>query len=99
MKYKRTNTLKLRLNYHKKKELKKIQMLTLSVLCENLNLDINFLRKVFYDHNFIHYSKLRIYCIFSGRSKGLCKQVYVSRIKLRDLSFSRIFSGLRKISW
>ena len=41
---------------------------------------------------------LRNYCIFSGRSSGLYRKFNTSRIKLRDLSFSRMFTGLRKIS-
>lgn len=98
MRYKRVNKLNNHYKYYKKKELKQIQLFSLSVLCTYLNFDINFLRKIYTNQNFVNKSNLRTYCIFSGRSKGLCSKIYVSRIKIRDLNFSRIFLGLRKIS-
>ena len=98
MRFKRINRLKKHFLYYKKRELKKIQFFSLITLYIALNFDTNFLKKIYDEQIFIRNNNLRFYCIFSGRSRGICKKLYVSRIQLRDLNFSRIFLGLRKIN-
>jgi ribosomal protein S14 len=44
-------------------------------------------------------TKLKKFCVFSGRSKGVSSKFKVSRIVLRELSSKGYFMGLKKASW
>ena len=44
-------------------------------------------------------TKLKNFCVISGRSKGVIKKFKISRIVLRELSFKGGFFGLKKASW
>lgn len=41
---------------------------------------------------------LKYYCSVSGRTKSIYAKFNISRIKLRDLSPLKLFTGLKKIS-
>jgi ribosomal protein S14 len=44
-------------------------------------------------------TKLKNFCVISGRSKGVIKKFKISRIVLRELSFKGGVFGLKKASW
>jgi ribosomal protein S14 len=38
-------------------------------------------------------------CILTGRSKGICSDFKLSRIKTRELGLNGLINGLKKVSW
>ena len=38
-------------------------------------------------------------CTLTGRSKGICSDFKLSRIKTRDLGLNGLINGLKKVSW
>ena len=38
-------------------------------------------------------------CILTGRSKGICSDFRLSRIKTRDLGSNGLINGFKKVSW
>lgn len=38
-------------------------------------------------------------CTLTGRSKGICSDFRLSRIKIRDLGSNGLINGLKKVSW
>ena len=38
-------------------------------------------------------------CILTARSKGICSDFKLSRIKTRELALNNLINGLRKVSW
>ena len=44
-------------------------------------------------------TKLKNFCVISGRSTGIIQKFKISRIVLRELSFKGVFFGLKKASW
>lgn len=44
-------------------------------------------------------TRIKNFCVVSGRGRGIVRQFKVSRINLRVLGNAGIFFGLRKVSW
>jgi ribosomal protein S14 len=44
-------------------------------------------------------SRIRNYCVVTGRSRGVFRKVRVSRICFRNLGSEGLFFGLKKASW
>jgi len=45
------------------------------------------------------YTRIKNFCVISGRSKGVHSRFKISRILLRDFSHKGYFFGLKKASW
>lgn len=82
--------------HYNSNELLKIQNLSLLYIFLNNNLKILFIHKIFKINKLNSKNTLTHYCSISGRSKGLYSEFNVSRIKLRELSPLRLFTGLKK---
>lgn len=98
MKYKRFKKAKYRYNQYNSNELLKIHNLSILYLFLNNNLKILFLHKMFNTNKLILKKSLKYYCSVSGRTKSIYAKFNISRIKLRDLSPLKLFTGLKKIS-
>jgi len=61
----------------------------------NITLLCNFF--VFKDRFFK--TKIKNYCIITGRSRGLYRKFKVSRITFRNIGIEGLFFGLKKSSW
>jgi len=96
MKYKRFKKIKYQYNHYNANELLKLQNLSLLHIFLNNNLKNLFIHKFFQINKFNSKNVLRHYCSISGRSRSIYNKFNVSRIKLRELSPLRIFTGLRK---
>lgn len=44
-------------------------------------------------------SKIKNYCVITGRSRGIFRKMRVSRISFRKLGAEGLFFGLKKASW
>jgi ribosomal protein S14 len=44
-------------------------------------------------------TRIKTYCVVSGRSRGVYKKMRVSRICFRELGSKGLFFGLKKASW
>ena len=47
----------------------------------------------------IRQSRIKNRCVLTLRSKGICSDFKLSRIKLRELGLNGMINGLKKISW
>jgi ribosomal protein S14 len=54
---------------------------------------------MFRKFNFCYKTRIRNYCVISGRSRGVYKQIKISRIVFRFLGSVGLFFGLTKSSW
>ena len=86
MKHKNHLSIRYQYNYYKVTELLKLQLVILFKLLIHKDLDSFFINRIFTSNHLISRIKLRSFCVFTGRSKGLCRVYNVSRIKLRELS-------------
>lgn len=43
--------------------------------------------------------QLKNRCILTARSKGICSDFKLSRIKVRELASNGLINGLKKVSW
>lgn len=43
--------------------------------------------------------RLKNRCILTARSKGICSDFKLSRIKTRELASNGLINGLKKVSW
>ena len=85
-------------NHYNANELLKLQNLSLLHIFLNNNLKILFIHKIFKINKLNSKNILTHYCAISGRSKNVYSKFNVSRIKLRELSSLRLFTGLKKIN-
>lgn len=47
----------------------------------------------------VHDFQLKNRCILTSRSKGICSDFKLSRIKTRELGLNGLINGLKKVSW
>jgi ribosomal protein S14 len=47
----------------------------------------------------VHDFQLKNRCILTSRSKGICSDFKLSRIKTRELGSNGLINGLKKVSW
>ena len=47
----------------------------------------------------VHDSQIKNRCILTARSKGICSDFKLSRIKTRELGSNCLINGLKKVSW
>ena len=47
----------------------------------------------------IYSFQLKNRCILTARSKGICSDFKLSRIKTRELGLNGLINGLKKVSW
>mgnify|MGYP006075100897 CR=1 FL=1 len=58
-----------------------------------------FLNRLYSKKNIESFTKIRNYCIESGRSQNLNAKFWLSRIQIRELASCRLITGLKKASW
>jgi len=75
----------------------KIKILICSLF--NKNILFLFLNKFLSDSLSLKTTIIKNYCLDSGRSRGLQKQFWLSRIKLREFIAKRLICGFKKASW
>ena len=46
-----------------------------------------------------HSFQLKNRCVLTSRSKGICSDFKLSRIKTRELGLNGLINGLKKVSW
>jgi small subunit ribosomal protein S14 len=44
-------------------------------------------------------SQVKNRCVLTARSKGICSDFKLSRIKTRELALNGLINGLKKVSW
>ena len=47
----------------------------------------------------VHDFQLKNRCILTSRSKGICSDFKLSRIKTRELGLNGLINGFKKVSW
>ena len=47
----------------------------------------------------VHDFQLKNRCILTSRSKGICSDFKLSRVKTRELGLNGLINGLKKVSW
>jgi ribosomal protein S14 len=99
MKFKRLFIRKKYNNLFRKSEIikRKLQILMCSLL--NKNIIFFFLNMYLQKNLSLNSISIRNYCIESGRSRGLQKKFWLSRIKLREVTSQSFLCGLKKASW
>ena len=80
---------------NKRKMLKKFELILLQKKVSKI-INRNFLEKFH-----LHAGDIQIKnrCTLTGRSKGICSDFKLSRIKTRDLGSNGLLNGLKKVSW
>lgn len=80
---------------NKRKMLKKFELILLQKKVSKI-INRNFLEKFH-----LHAGDIQIKnrCTLTGRSKGICSDFKLSRIKTRDLGLNGLINGLKKVSW
>ena len=80
---------------NKRKMLKKFELILLQKKVSKI-INRNFLEKFQ-----LHAGDIQIKnrCTLTGRSKGICSDFKLSRIKTRDLGSNGLINGLKKVSW
>jgi small subunit ribosomal protein S14 len=80
---------------NKRKMLKKFELILLQKKVSKI-INRNFLEKFH-----LHAGDIQIKnrCTLTGRSKGICSDFKLSRIKTRDLGSNGLINGLKKVSW
>jgi len=80
---------------NKRKMLKKFELMLLQKKVSKI-INRNFLEKFH-----LHAGDIQIKnrCTLTGRSKGICSDFKLSRIKTRDLGSNGLINGLKKVSW
>ena len=96
MKYKQKNQdLKNRI-FFKKTEISQKKLTFLLIYCKS-----KIFKKVLknnYDYNNYYKTKIKNYCVLSGRSRGIIRKFRISRILFRALGSKGFFFGLKKSS-
>ena len=79
---------------NKRKMLKKFELILLQKKVSKI-INRNFLEKFH-----LHAGDIQIKnrCTLTGRSKGICSDFKLSRIKTRDLGLNGLINGLKKVS-
>ena len=80
---------------NKRKMLKKFELILLQKKVSKI-INRNFLEKFHLHAGDIQIKKR---CTLTGRSKGICSDFKLSRIKTRDLGLNGLINGLKKVSW
>jgi small subunit ribosomal protein S14 len=44
-------------------------------------------------------TRIKNFCVLTGRSSGICTYFKISRIKLRNLALDGLLNGIKKASW
>ena len=80
---------------NKREMLKKFELILLQKKVSKI-INRNFLEKFH-----LHAGDIQIKnrCTLTGRSKGICSDFKLSRIKTRDLGLNGLINGLKKVSW
>ena len=82
-------------DFKKRKVLKKFELIFLQKKISKV-INRNFLER-FHLHTGDIQVKNR--CTLTGRSKGICSDFRLSRIKTRDLGSNGLINGFKKVSW
>ena len=99
MKYKRKNKdLKLR-GHYKKIELFQKVLKIIFFWGKNKNFNLIFQKKVKKSLLNVFKTEINNYCVITCRSRGISKDLKVSRIIIRSLGAEGLFFGLKKGSW
>lgn len=67
-------------------------------LASNKILPLNFRLKAFNKISFFKATKIRNFCIFTGRSRGVIQKFGVSRFIFRELADNGLITGLKRAS-
>jgi len=88
---------------NKRKLYKNIELTQRLLKTFSIVLNTNILKWILVENNYIKFNcfktKLKNFCIVSGRSKGISTKFKISRIVFREISSKGSFFGLKKASW
>lgn len=82
-------------DFKKRRILKKLESILLERKISKL-VNRHFLERIKLDTSDI---QIKNRCILTARSKGICSDFRLSRIKIRDLGLNGLINGFKKVSW
>lgn len=82
-------------DFKKRQMIKKFEFISLQKKISNI-LNRQFLEK--FEPN-TRNIQIKNRCVLTGRSKGICSDFRLSRIKTRELGSNGLINGFKKVSW
>ena len=67
------------------------------IILNRLKLFFNFLNSKF--HKQSHLNRFKKYCLLTARSKSIYNLFCLSRLKIKELAWKGILTGVKKFSW